>query len=77
MSRTQPTKTKSVPPLNLRKLKANMVLKNLTLREVAAMANVPYVTASDIINGRRIHSSYLGRIARVISNARMPREVAA
>jgi predicted transcriptional regulator len=77
MSKNQPTKTKSVPPLTLRRLKADMALKNLTLREVAALASVPYVTASNIINGRQIHATYLGRIARAISNARMPREVAA
>lgn len=56
----------------LRKLKAEMVLKELSLRDVSQRSGVPYGTCSQILNGRLIHPSYFKRIRAAILNARSP-----
>jgi predicted transcriptional regulator len=64
-------------PGSLRRLKAKMALKGLTLREVASRANVPYSTASNVLNGAWIHREYLRRLEKAIREAPMPEEATA
>lgn len=67
----------AVPPLPLRKLRAEMQLKNLSLREVSERSGVRYAQASQVLKGRLIHPGYLELIRRVIKAAPHPLEVAA
>lgn len=69
-------------PLRLRKLSASMEMKDLSLRDVVERANnnhgrkIPYTTASEILNGRRVCPKTLDRLAAAINSAPMPMEVA-
>lgn len=64
-------------PLHLRKLKSKMVLKGLSLQDVAKKASVDYATASQILNGRRVDPDRLQSLTAVIETAEMPEEVSA
>lgn len=57
----------------LRKLKAKMVMKDLSLREVAKLARVPYASASRILSGRMIDPDYQEQIEEVINAAPEPK----
>jgi predicted transcriptional regulator len=59
-------------PVPLRKLKAKMAMKDLSLRKVSELANVPYNQCSQILNGRQIHHEYFRRIKKAIEQAPMP-----
>ena len=61
----------------MRKLKAQMVLKDLSLKDVHRRSGVPYQQCSEILNGTRIHAEKLARIKRAIELAPTPKEVAA
>ncbi len=65
------------PPLKLRRLQAEMKLKNLDLKTVAKRARVHYVAASKILNGRSVDPLRLSKLSTVINSAPMPEEVAA
>jgi predicted transcriptional regulator len=65
-----------VKPVPLRKLKAQMVMKDLSLRDVSRLANVPYGTTGNILNGLWVHPEYLRRIKKAIEEAPTPREAA-
>jgi predicted transcriptional regulator len=56
-------------PLKLRQLKAEMVMKELTLVTVAKEADVPYSTTSQLLSGRMNHPLRLARIRAVIERA--------
>lgn len=58
-----------IPPKPIRDVKAAMVLKNLSLREVSNRAKVHYNTASAILRGRIIHPEAFQRLATVVQNA--------
>lgn len=60
----------------LRKLKAEMVMKDISLRKLSELSTVPYNTCSQILNGMHIHPEYLRRIRKAIHNAPPPREAA-
>lgn len=62
-------------PYPLRKAKADMALKELDLGTVAKLAKVPYVTASEILNGYRNDPKRLTRLLEVIAKAPTPEEV--
>lgn len=62
-------------PLALRKLKAQMVLKDLPLRDVATKAGVGYTRASELLNGQRVDPKDLERLRQVIKAAPMPTTV--
>ena len=64
-------------PLQLRKLKAQMALKELDLETVARRAKVVYCTASEVLNGRRIDPLRLSKLSAVIEKAPMPEEAKA
>ncbi|HEX8310119.1 MAG TPA: helix-turn-helix transcriptional regulator [Chthoniobacteraceae bacterium] len=64
-------------PLHLRELKSKMVLKGLSLQDVAKKASVDYSTASQILNGRRVDPERLKAITKAIEAAKMPEEVTA
>lgn len=66
----------ALSPLPVRKLRAEMVLKNLSLRDVSDRSGVGYAQCSQILNGRLIHSGYFARISRVIKAAPQPKEAA-
>jgi hypothetical protein len=66
----------ALPPLPVRKLKAEMVLKNLDLREVSERSGVIYTTCSQILNGRLIHPVFFKKIRDAIKAAPYPREAA-
>lgn len=61
-----------VAPLPLRRLRAKMLIKNLTMRDVATAAEVPYTTACAILRGRLIHPEHLQRLRGVIESAPAP-----
>ena len=63
--------------LPLRKLKAKMEIKALSLRDVATRSGVPYNTCSLILNGRFVDPEYLRRIKKAINDAPMPEEAVA
>ena len=56
-------------PVPLRDLRAKMILRDLTVADVAKAARVPYNTTSGILNGRIIQPSYLQRIIKAIESA--------
>jgi transcriptional regulator with XRE-family HTH domain len=64
-------------PLNLRRLKAEMVLKGLSLTEVAKKSKVRYQLASLILNGRFNDPGSLLKIETTIKGAPMPEATAA
>lgn len=65
-------------PVPIRKLKAQMALKDLTLLKVSELSGVEYSVCSRILNGRVIHPEYLRRIKEAIQKSPAPdREVAA
>lgn len=68
-------RSKPTPPLSLRRLKADMVLKHLSLSAVARSAKINPSVASDILNGRRNDPQRLSKLRSVISLAKMPEEV--
>lgn len=49
-----------------------MVLAELDLATVARRAKVPYSTASELLNGRRIDAEKLHRLSAVIMQAPLP-----
>lgn len=61
-------------PLKLRKLKAEMELKELDLATVAKRARVPYATASQVLNGRLRDPLRLQKLSTVIERAPTPAE---
>ena len=68
------TKLKTIPPLPLRKLAAEMKIKHLSLETVATKSGVHYATASGILNGKLNCRERLARIAAFIHSAPMPVE---
>jgi hypothetical protein len=67
----------AIPPLGLRKLRAEMILKNLDLGDVARLSGVGYAQCSQVLNGRLNHEEYFGKIRDAIKAAPMPKEAAA
>jgi len=65
---------KVIAPLAIRKLRAEMELKNLSLRAVAEAAEVNYSIASQVLSGRLIHPRALAKIRAVIKATRSPEE---
>ena len=61
-------------PLELRKLKANMALKGLSLTDLCIKTRIPYVTISRILNGRVDLPKSLELIRNAITNEPMPVE---
>lgn len=61
----------------LRQLKAQMALKDLTLKDVSRRSGVPYQQCSEILNGTRVHADKARRIKRAIETAAVPKEVLA
>lgn len=68
---------KLVPPLSIRKLRAQMELKSLTMTSVATRAGIRLSRASEVLNGRRNDPAALRELKRVIREAAMPQEAAA
>ena len=64
-------------PIEIRRLRARMELKELSLKDVADAANGPYATCSQILKGRLVHPEYLRRIKAAIRRAPQPLEAAA
>lgn len=63
-------------PVPLRKLKAQMVLRDLSVRDVSTLSGVPYATTSQILNGKLVQPEFLQRIKRAIHSAPLPQEAA-
>ena len=53
------------------RLKADMVLRGLSLQEVARAAGVPYSRASEILNGSRVDPIRLTKLRAVIRRAKV------
>jgi hypothetical protein len=53
----------------LRKLKAEMALKDISIRRLSQLARVPYNTCSLILTGTHVHPEYLRRIKMAIRQA--------
>ena len=64
-------------PTPLRKLKAQMAMKDLSLKDVHELSGVPYAQCSQVLNGRLIHEEYFRRIRKAIREAPMPQEAVA
>jgi hypothetical protein len=58
----------------LRKLKAQMIIKGLSLGDVARLARVPYTTASSILNGQLVHPEYRRQLENAVRQAPTPQE---
>lgn len=68
----------TVPPIEFRKLRAEMELKALSLTAVAKKARVKSLSrASEVLNGRRNDSEVLAKLTKAIHQAPMPQEEAA
>lgn len=63
-------------PLPMRKLKAQMVLKGLSLGDVSRRSRVPYQQCSEILNGTRVHPEKARKIRHAIETAPVLEEVA-
>jgi hypothetical protein len=75
--RSSPRRKLPSKPLSLRQLKAEMVLKDLTLTKVAKGARIEITLASKILNGRVIDPQKLSALRSLIVSAAIPGEVAA
>jgi len=62
------------PPLEIRKLRAEMEMKFISLTFVAKKTKLHISKASEILRGKRNDSEALGKIAKVIHEAPMPVE---
>lgn len=58
--------------LELRQLKAEMALKDLSLAAVAKASGQPYSTCSMVLGGKLIHPAKLAAIRKTIKSAPMP-----
>ncbi len=61
---------KVIAPLGIRKLRAEMEIKNLSLGDVSKASRIPYPTVSGILNGRLISPDRLERIEDAIRRAK-------
>jgi hypothetical protein len=61
----------------MRKLKAQMVLKDLSLKDVSRRSGVPYQQCSEILNGTRVHAGKARLIRGAIESAPTPKELVA
>lgn len=59
------------PPLRCRRLRAEMILKNLSLKHVARRARIHYSTASSVLNGKLVNEDQLKRLAEVVASEPM------
>jgi predicted transcriptional regulator len=66
---TSMTKQVVANQVPLRELRALMILKDLSVTDVAKAARVPYNTTSGILTGRIIQPGYLQRIIKAIQSA--------
>lgn len=57
-------------PLELRKLKADMVLMGLSLTDITVATRIPYLTISRVLNGHDKRPEHLEKIRRAIEMAR-------
>lgn len=64
-------------PIPLRRLRAAMALKALSVTKVAERAGIPVATTSQILGGRLHDPSRLARLRKVIKEAPMPEEAVA
>jgi hypothetical protein len=73
---TKSQHTHMAKPLRLRRLKADMALKELSTRAIARGTRIPYATVSQLLNGHRIDPQRLSKISSYIDRAPMPKEAA-
>lgn len=66
-----------IPPLHCRKLTADMALKHLSQKKIAAQTGLNKTLVSALLNGRRVNPAELARIRKAVERAPMPRETAA
>jgi transcriptional regulator with XRE-family HTH domain len=59
-------------PIELRELRAEMVMKELTVKEISDATGIAYTTVSSIINGRIVHPANLDKIRRIVAQAKIP-----
>ena len=62
------------PPLEIRKLRAEMEMKFLSLTFVARKAKIHISKASEVLRGRRNDTTALTKLSKVIHEAPMPVE---
>lgn len=63
-----------IPPLRVRKIKAEMELKAVDLWSLADAAGVEYTRASKILNGRMNDEDALKKLTDALANIPMPKE---
>jgi hypothetical protein len=64
-------------PLPLRKLRAEMALKALSVTDVHRLTGIPLAAVSQILGGHLVDPTRLAKIRSAIRKAPMPEEVAA
>jgi hypothetical protein len=64
----------AVPLSELRKLRSQMVLKDLSLIDVSKLSGVAYTTCSLVLNGKVNFPDQFRRIKQVIREAPYPQE---
>lgn len=65
---------KSVAPLPVRRIRANIELKDLRLDWIAEKATVPYQMASALLTGRRVDPALLTLVERAVNAAPSPED---
>jgi len=71
-SRRKTAAERVIPPLSLRRLRADMELKDLSLADVARLSGIPYTVLSALLNGRIVNPKHLARARAAIHLAAMP-----
>ena len=64
-----PQSEQVIVPLPIRRLRAKMEMKMLTMRSISATTGIPYTSVSAILCGRLVHPQYLRRIQIAIEDA--------
>lgn len=68
---------KRVPPPEMRQLRAQMALKNITLKEVSRLSGVAYTVCSQVLSGYVGDPDKVAKVRAAIATAPEPEAVAA
>ena len=73
-SRTAHPPRKSIAPLAVRRIRAEIEMKDLPSAWVAKRARIAKSTTSSVLSGRMVNAKHLAMIAEVVSNAPLPED---
>jgi len=66
---------RNVPPRRCRMIRAKMVEKHVSLRDLAKMLGMSYVVLSDLLRGYRIAPKKLAQVSATVNSLPEPSEV--